>query len=248
LALIEELTPQFHQDLFDGESSNVLPNAVAKAACKKYGAIIQERIIDKTKGMYVLAGHVQQLVQKLQRSPFFGIVVQVCAALQSKVVGKETYENDILPLLNKAQRKDFAVFMKRIRDTRAQHAAAVEQLRAHLQGQKISLVVSARYPRLHCSCASQFDPSITAGKDESKIVSHPPFSSQMADRGFDFRFAAGFVTQRELFDILISARINANEAKSGILSIDPLVHLLLLLYDDDDDNDDDVFVLLLTLL
>jgi len=187
------LTPQFHQDLIDGESSQLLPTEIANAARKKYGSVIQDRIADETKGMYVLAGHVQQLIQKLQRSPFFGIVVQVCASLQSNVVGKETYENDVLPFLNKAQRKDFAVFMKRIRNTRAQHAAAVEQLRIHLEGQKSTLVHYCRQRRIK---------------------------------------ETGFVSQRELFDILMLAKISANEAKSGILFLDPLVRnrfLLLLL-------------------
>jgi len=150
LALIETLTPQHHQDLIDIDSSDSSSVDAATASRKKYSSIIQERIADETRGLYVLTGHVQQLVQKLQRSPFFGIVVPVCAMLQSKVVGKDSYEKDLLPFLNPSQRKDFAVFMKRIRDTRAQHAAAVELLRNHLEGQKISLVV-----RTMCCCLLQ---------------------------------------------------------------------------------------------
>ena len=97
---------------------------------------------DELKGKFVLPGHVQQLVQKLQRSPFFGIVVPVCVTLQSKAVTKETYENDVIPFLNKLQRNDFALFMKRVKEMRAQQAATVEQVRQRLQGQKVLLVVS----------------------------------------------------------------------------------------------------------
>jgi hypothetical protein len=150
LALIENLTPQFHQDLIDGESSDKHPNEIAKFAQKKYGSIVQERISNEVQGKYVLAGHVQQLVQKLQRSPFFGIIVPVCASLQSKAVNKQTYERDVAPFMNSNQRKDFAVFMKRVRDSQAQHAATVEQARTHLEGKKGLLVVSARITHFCC--------------------------------------------------------------------------------------------------
>lgn len=142
MALIEKLTLQFHQDLIDGDSCDLPLSEVAVAARRKYGFTIQERISDDFKGKYVLAGHVQQLVQKLQRSPFVGIVVPVCCALQSKAVKKESYENDLMPFLNKLQRKDLAIFMKRVNMLRAQHVAAVEQVRKRLQGQKVLLVVS----------------------------------------------------------------------------------------------------------
>lgn len=142
MALIEKCTPQFHQDLIDGESSDITPTDIKNAAIKKYGAIILERVTDELKGKFVLPGHVQQLVQKLQRSPFFKIVVPVCVTLQSKAVTKETYENDVIPFLNKLQRNDFALFMKRVKEMRAQQAATVEQVRQRLQGQKVLLVVS----------------------------------------------------------------------------------------------------------
>ncbi len=141
MALIENYTPQFHQDLIDGESSDVTPADLKNAALKKYGAIIQERITDELKGKFVLPGHVQQLVQKLQRSPFSVIVVPVCVSLHSKAVTKETYENDVIPYLNKLQRHDFEVFMKRVREMRVQQAAVVQQVRQRLQGQRTLLVV-----------------------------------------------------------------------------------------------------------
>ncbi len=143
MGLIENLTPQFHQDLIDGENSDKQPSEIANAARKKYGSIVQDRISDEVQGRYVLAGHVQQLVQKLQRSPFHGIIVPVCASLHSKAVNRETYERDVAPFLNITQRKDFALFMKRVRDSQAQHAATVEQARKNLQGQKALLVVRA---------------------------------------------------------------------------------------------------------
>jgi hypothetical protein len=59
LALIEKLTPQFHQDLLDGELSDSLSSDVAVSARRKYGSIIQKRITDDFKGKYALAGHVQ---------------------------------------------------------------------------------------------------------------------------------------------------------------------------------------------
>lgn len=170
MALIENLTPQFHQDLIDGESSDKHPNEIAKFAQKKYGSIVQERISNEVQGKYVLAGHVQQLVQKLQRSPFSGIVVSVCCELQSKAVRKETYENDLTPFLNKLQRKDFVLFMKRVREVRAQNAAMVEQVRKRLQGQKMLVVVSSQV--IICIFASSPRPSsIIVGNEVSKKVS-----------------------------------------------------------------------------
>jgi hypothetical protein len=169
------LTPQFHQDLIDGESSDKQPSEIADAARKKYGSIVQERISDEVKGRYVLAGHVQQLVQKLQRSPFYGIIVPVCASLQSKAVNRETYERDVAPFMNSTQRKDFAVFMKRFRDSQALHAATVEQARKNLQGQKSLLVVGLLSTQSQLVIFFLITPrcSITAGKSESKRVSEP---------------------------------------------------------------------------
>ncbi len=170
MALIEKLTPQFHQDLLDGESSNSISFDVAVSARQKYDSIIKKRITDDFKGKYALAGHVQQLVQKLQRSPFSGIVVSVCCELQSKAVRKETYENDLTPFLNKLQRKDFALFMKRVREVRAQNAAMVEQVRKRLLGQKMLVVVSSQV--IICIFASSPRlSSIIVGNEVSKKVS-----------------------------------------------------------------------------
>jgi hypothetical protein len=143
LELIETLTPQYLQDVVDATSGDVPKPDAANAALKRYGSIILEAILQQSKGKYVVAGHVQQLVQKLQRSPFLGIVVSVCTSLHSKMVCKETYQNDIAPFLNKMQRRDFAAFMKRVNASKAQHAAHVEKVRQQLQGQKSILVVSS---------------------------------------------------------------------------------------------------------
>ncbi len=242
MALIEKLTPQFHQDLLDGELSDSLSSDVAVSASRKYGSIIQKRITDDFKGKYALAGHVQvttpshtshptphthishltphtshltphthishltphtshpyltphtshltphtshltphtshitqQLVQKLQRSPFSGIVVAVCCELHSKAVRKETYENDLKPFLNKLQRKDFALFMKRVREVRAQNAAVVQQVIKRLQGQKMLVIVSSHVIIVvYASSSRPF--SITVGNEESKKVSEASLS------------------------------------------------------------------------
>ncbi len=224
MALIESLTPKFHQDLIDGEISERQPHEIASAARKKYGSMVQERISDEVQGKYVLAGHVQQLVQKLQRSPFFGIIVPVCASLQSKAVHRETYERDVAPFMNSTQRKDFAVYMKRVRESQALHAATVEQARQTLQGKKAVLVVSSCLAR--CLCLwSLSSCSITAGKNVSKRVSnHANLAHSIVKPCCsDCRHSAGYLSQRELFDVLVSAKVSAVEAKALILALDPLV-------------------------
>jgi hypothetical protein len=41
-------------------------------------------------------------------------------------------------------------------------------------------------------------------------------------------FSDGYVSQRQMFDILMSVKVMANEAKSIILAVDPLVHNLFI--------------------
>jgi hypothetical protein len=39
----------------------------------------------------------------------------------------------------------------------------------------------------------------------------------------DCRRSAGYLSQRELFDLLVSAKVSAGEAKALIVALDPLV-------------------------
>jgi hypothetical protein len=75
-------------------------------------------------------------------------------------------------------------------------------------------------------------PSIIAGREISTRVSVFVALNAVTFTALTACFSDAYVSQREIFDILLSAKINANEAKSVISTLDPLVFEMSIDVDD----------------
>jgi hypothetical protein len=75
-------------------------------------------------------------------------------------------------------------------------------------------------------------PSIIAGREISTRVSIFVALNAVTFIALTACFSDAYVSQREMFDILLSAKVNANEAKSVISTLDPLVFEMSIYADD----------------